>query len=426
MRETAPSAATGVGGGGAATIAVVASFVGMSARDILLLSGIAAGAALVTSAVGVVALRGLRRRPLGQQVMAVALTVILSCAVGAWAAAWAMFISLHDLAALAVVLVSAATVAALVALPLAHRFAAEGQALVVMARRIAEQGQRRDPARQAPEALGPDPPFTRELARLATELERVADELTRTREREKALEASRRELIAWVSHDLRTPLSAIRAVAQALEDRVVSDPETIVRYHRTLRAETDRLTALVDDLFALSRAQAGVSPLPLERVSLEDLVSDALAAASPVAHSKGLRLHGRLDGPSPEVEVSARDVSRALGNLLDNAIRHSPPGAAVGVRAGADGRGVYIAVTDVCGGIPESHLGRVFDVAFTGTAARTPGDEAGAGLGLAIARGIAEAHGGSIAVRNKNSGCCFELRLPQARSSAPVDDRHDL
>lgn len=376
----------------------------MSARDILLLAGIAAGTAFVTGVVGVLALRWLRRFPLGQQVMVVALTVIASCGVGAWAAAWAMFISLHDLAALAVVLVAAATVAALVALPLAHRFAAESQALVVMARRITQQ----EPSRDI------NPPSTRELARLAAELERVADELARTREREQALESSRRELIAWVSHDLRTPLSAIRAVAQALEEGVVNDPATVSRYHRTLRVETDRLATLVDDLFELSRAQAGVSTLPLERVSLEDLVSDALAGASAVAQAKGLRLHGRLEGPSPEVEVSARDVSRAIGNLLDNAIRHSPPGTTVEVVAGVDEDGVHIAVTDACGGIPAPHLERVFDVSFRGSAARTPGDESGAGLGLAIARGIAEAHQGGITVHNRDSGCCFELRLPEA------------
>ncbi|MFN2557123.1 MAG: sensor histidine kinase [Nitriliruptorales bacterium] len=400
-----PSQGLGVGLVGAALIAVVASLVGMSARDILLLSGIAAGAALVTSAAGFVILRMLRRGALGHQVMVVALTVIASCGVGAWAAAWSMFISVHDLGALAVVLVASATVAALVALPLAHRFAAESEALVRMARRIAEQGPPRDF----------NPPSTLELARIAAELERVADELARTKEREQALEASRRELIAWVSHDLRTPLSAIRAIVQALEEGVVSDRETIVRYHRTLRDETDRLTTLVDDLFELSRAQAGVPTLPLERVSLGDLVSDALAGARPVAQRKGLRLHGRLDGPSPEVEVSARDVSRAISNLLDNAIRHSRPGSQVDVTAGADEGGAYIAVTDACGGIPEAHLSRVFDVAFRGTAARTPGGETGAGLGLAIARGIAEAHHGSITVRNEGGGCCFELRLPTAR-----------
>ncbi|MDQ3931771.1 MAG: HAMP domain-containing histidine kinase [Actinomycetota bacterium] len=415
----------GIGIVGAVLIAVVASLVGMAARDILVLAAVAAGAALVTAVVGVIALRLLRRSSLGQQVMIVALTVIASCGVGAWAAARAMFISVHDLAALGVVLVAAATVAALVALPLADRFAAESQALVMMARRIGQ------PSAPGDLDLPSTDPQTRELARLAAELERVADQLARTREREQALEESRRELIAWVSHDLRTPLSAVRAVSQALEEGVVTDAETIARYHRTLRGETDRLATLIDDLFELSRAQAGVRTLPLERVSLEDLVSDALGGANPIAQAKGVGLHGRLEGSSPDVEVSPRDVLRAVGNLLDNAIRHSPAGSTVDVVAGRDEQSVYIAVTDACGGIPEQYLERVFEVAFRGMHAppgfrpdpglpardqdaRTPRDVAGAGLGLAIARGIAEAHLGSLNVRNEDSGCCFELRLPEA------------
>ena len=167
----------------------------------------------------------------------------------------------------------------------------------------------------------------------------------------------------------------------------------------------------MDDLFELSRAQAGVVQLQLERVSLGDLVSDALAGASPVAAAKGVRLEGRLDGPPAELEVSMSEVMRALRNILENAIRHTPSDGSVTVEAGSDDAGAYVSVVDTGGGIPERDLPRVFEVAFRGDAARTPGG-AGAGLGLAIARGLAEADRGDITVRNENGGCRFTVHLP--------------
>jgi len=195
---------------------------------------------------------------------------------------------------------------------------------------------------------------------------------------------------------------------------VVDDEQTVARYYATLRGEADRLAELVDDLFELSRAQAGVLPLQLESVSLGDLVSDALAGASPIAAAKGVRLEGRLAGPPAELEVSTSEVLRALRNILENAIRHTPSDGSVTVEAGSDVGGAYVSVIDTGGGIPERDLPRVFEVAFRGDAARTPGD-AGAGLGLAIARGFVEAHRGDITVRNENGGCRFTVHLPLAR-----------
>jgi signal transduction histidine kinase len=119
-----------------------------------------------------------------------------------------------------------------------------------------------------------------------------------------------------------------------------------------------------------------------------------------------------LNGSSPEVPASTAELSRALRNLLENAIRHTPFDGSVCIEAGIDGDRAYVSVADECGGIPDGDLDRVFDLAFRGAAARTPGPDGGAGLGLAIARGIAEAHHGDIMVRNENGGCRFTLRLP--------------
>jgi signal transduction histidine kinase len=178
-----------------------------------------------------------------------------------------------------------------------------------------------------------------------------------------------------------------------------------------MRVETDRLAALVDDLFELSRINAGALSLHMERASLGDLVSDAIAATAATADARGVRLEGQLTSDAPELDLSVPEMARVLRNLLENAIRHTPSDGTVKVEAGIDDTNAYVAVADACGGIPEGEIGRVFDVAFRGQPARTP-DNGGAGLGLAIARGIVKAHNGEIDVHNQDGGCRFVVRLP--------------
>jgi signal transduction histidine kinase len=230
-----------------------------------------------------------------------------------------------------------------------------------------------------------------------------------SRSRERAAEANRRDLVAWVSHDLRTPLAGMRAMAEALEDRVVVDPETVAEYHRRMRVETDRMAGLVDDLFELSRINAGALRLAPARVPLADVVSDAVASAAPVAAARGIKLVAEEAG-WPVVQASEPELARILANLLGNAIRYTPEDGTVTVTGGRDGDEGWFAVTDTCGGIPADDLARVFDVAFRGEAARTPGS--GSGLGLAIVHGLVEAQGGTAAVGNTDGGCRFVVRLP--------------
>nr|WP_157631472.1 HAMP domain-containing sensor histidine kinase [Catelliglobosispora koreensis] len=222
-------------------------------------------------------------------------------------------------------------------------------------------------------------------------------------------EASRRDLVAWVSHDLRSPLAGLRAMAEALEDGVVSDPVTVQEYHRRMRTETDRMASLVDDLFELSRISSGALRLRLSQVSLGDVVSDAVASASPIAASRGIRLVSPTQ-QWPHVTASAPELSRIVANLLLNAIRYTPSDGTVTVTGGSDGAGSWLAVSDTCGGIAETDLPRVFDVAYRGSSARTPGE--GGGFGLAIVRGLAEAHGGRATVENIAGGCRFVVHLP--------------
>ncbi|MEV0306382.1 sensor histidine kinase [Nonomuraea fuscirosea] len=248
---------------------------------------------------------------------------------------------------------------------------------------------------------------------LPAELQTIANTLEEAYARERALEEARRELVAWVSHDLRTPLAGMRAMAEALEDGVVSDPETVARYHGQIKLEVERLSGMVDDLFELSRIHAGALRLSRAKIGLADLVADTLAGAEPLARAKGVLLTAEASAAVP-VDADAGALGRALGNLVVNAIRHTPSDRGVVLRAGVDDEGMAcLSVTDCCGGIPEEDLPRVFEVAFRGEAARTPTADGGAGLGLAIAQGIVEAHDGMIGVVNDGPGCRFEIRLPQ-------------
>jgi signal transduction histidine kinase len=203
-------------------------------------------------------------------------------------------------------------------------------------------------------------------------------------------------------------------MAEALEDGVVSEPETIEEYHRRIRIETDRMTHLVDDLFELSRINAGALRLTLQRVALSDVVSEALATAAPLAAGRRIRLVAAESG-WPTVLASEPELARVVTNLVVNSVRYTPPDGTVQIEAGHDQDAAWLAVSDTCGGIPEDDLPRVFDVAFRGERARTPqptGTGTGGGLGLAIVRGLVEAHGGRVDVGNTSTGCRFVVRLP--------------
>ena len=246
------------------------------------------------------------------------------------------------------------------------------------------------------------------------------------RERERTAERARRELVAWVSHDLRTPLAGIRAMTEALEDRVVHEPVDVTAYARQIRRESLRLSAMVDDLFEMSRIHAGALNLTLRPVSIAEIVREAVASVRPSAEAGGVAVRVQSGDPAgPVVLGGAAELVRVVRNLLGNAVRHTPRRGEVVVSTGADGDAAWLRVDDACGGIPEPELSAVFDLAYRGSAARDSGSEsdpepAGAGLGLAIARGLVEAHHGRIEVANHGPGCRFEVRLPLASRSDPA------
>ncbi|MGN6723189.1 MAG: sensor histidine kinase, partial [Marmoricola sp.] len=201
------------------------------------------------------------------------------------------------------------------------------------------------------------------------------------------------------------------------EDGLAPDPD---RYHRQIREQADKMAAMVDDLFELSRIQAGVLTISPETFDLGDLISEAVATADPVARAHRVQLRGEAPD-AIEVTADPAGLSRVLSNLLINAIRHTPSDGIVEVVAHRTPDSVEFAVTDQCGGLSPETLERAFDVAWRGETARTPDVSAnslgrGAGLGLAIVRGIVEAHQGTVVATNlsDHAGCRFSVTLPAA------------
>jgi len=241
-------------------------------------------------------------------------------------------------------------------------------------------------------------------------------------ERERAVEASRRELVAWISHDLRTPLAGVRAMGEALEDGLITGPEATADYAGRIRRETERLSIMVEDLFELSRVTAGALDLTLEAVALDEVVDEVVLGARGPAELRGVRVESRPAAMPALALASDQELARVVRNLVANAVRHTPADGTVVVATGQEGGEVYLHVDDRCGGIPLPDLPRVFDVAFRGadparsTTSDQTGEPAGAGLGLAIARSLVEAQRGRIEVVNRDGGCRFEVRLPAVQS----------
>ena len=236
-------------------------------------------------------------------------------------------------------------------------------------------------------------------------------------ESERAAEQSRRQLVAFVSHDLRTPLAGIRAVAEALADGVLPDDE-IQAHARHIEHESIRLAELVDDLFEMSKINAGAVQPAYDKVALDEVVDDVLAAHRIAAERAGVLLRSDVPGEPVQVIGSDRALVRVLSNLVANAIAHTPDGGTVELAVGSDEQGAWARVDDTGVGIDEADLARVFDVAYRGSNGRVPRDDAslpsGAGLGLAIAAGLVEAHHGTLAAYNRETGARFEVRLPLA------------
>lgn len=319
-----------------------------------------------------------------------------------WITARLMFASQHDLRLATVLLIFATGIAVTVGVFLSEAVTARIRALTGAARRVAEGH-----LDTRLEVTGRD-----EMSALAASFNEMVDRLQSAEQKKAEVETLRRDLIAWVGHDLRTPLTSVRAIVEALADGVVEDEAARQRYLRTAQADIQSLSTLIDDLFELSQIDAGGLRLNLAEGSVGDLISDTVERFSALAAQKGIRLEGsRVEGLGT-VRMDEQRIGRVLANLVSNALRHTPAGGQVRIRVEPSPHGPLISVQDSGDGIAPEDLPAVFERFYRGEKSRSRAT-GGAGLGLAIARGIVEAHGGQIGVENlPGQGARFWFWLP--------------
>jgi signal transduction histidine kinase len=322
-----------------------------------------------------------------------------------------MFISPHD-AQVAIVITIYATGVTLVFGNFVVNGLSDGIAALT---RAASEVQRGNLSAQA------DDKGNDELAKLARTFNQMTTKLSDLREKEQQLDQSRREWIAWVSHDLRTPLTSLRARTEALADGIVSQPDEIGAYLGAIRNDTYRLSRLVDDLSELANIDAGGLKLDLVKVDLGDLVSDTVEGLSVIAREKGVALSGSVDPDVEPITISPQHIQRVLNNLVGNALSHTTNGDSIRIRISklsADGlrlapHALKICIEDTGEGIPSEDLPHMFERFYRGEKSRKRNGASGMGLGLVIAKELVEAHSGKIGVESAaGTGATVWFTLP--------------
>jgi signal transduction histidine kinase len=384
---------------GAAGALLVAAALGMKASELAHLAGLLAPAVVVTVAAATLASSLLRRTSLRQRYLAIATVGTLVALGNVLALARAMLVSPHAATVLVVVLTYAS------ASGLAAAFVSARSSVTALDRvtGTAEMLGRGDlSARVGLLDAGP------ELDRLAATLDQMSDRLEEVRDQEQRVEQTRRDLITAVSHDLRTPLANLRAMAEAIDDGVVADSPTLRRYVSEMRRAVGQLSTLVDDLFELVQVDAIRIEAETERARLADVISAAVATVEAEAKRKGIRLSA--DASSADDAMCSPYLTRVLQNLLVNAVRHTPADGRVRLGVDRAAEGLRLVVEDTGEGIAEIDLPFVFDPFYRVDTARS-GD--GAGLGLALAERIVRALGGTIEVASRaGRGARFDVVLP--------------
>jgi len=251
-----------------------------------------------------------------------------------------------------------------------------------------------------------------EMASLASMFNEMSAQLNAAQQKQKELEGLRSDLIAWVGHDLRTPMASIRAILEALADGMVDDPATIQRYLQTAQKDICSLSYLIDDLFELSQIDAGGLKLDIQESSISDLVSDTIESFSKLAEEEGIRISGQVNDEIRLVPMDMQKIGRVFSNLISNAIRHTPVGGSVKIAVEKVGDFLQIKICDSGEGISAEDLPHIFERFYRGEKSRNR-TTGGSGLGLAISKGIVEAHGGKIEVKSAEEiGTCFVITLP--------------
>jgi len=250
-----------------------------------------------------------------------------------------------------------------------------------------------------------------EVSVLANAFNQMAEQLQAADQKQRELDTMRRDLIAWVSHDLQTPLASMRAILEAVSDGVVEDPGTVKRYLNTAQRDVQNLSALINDLFQMAQLDAGGFPLNRAQSSLGDLVSDTLESFTELAKQQNIALEGNVDPDVDPVHMDTQAIGRVLNNLIGNALRHTVKGR-ISVWVRRSNQGVEVTVSDTGEGIREKDIQHIFERFYRGEKSRNRGT-GGAGLGLAIARGIVRSHGGDIKVESEiGKGTQFTFHIP--------------
>lgn len=322
---------------------------------------------------------------------------------------WRMFIEPHDRSLATILLIFATGIAMTLGYFVSMAVTDKVGAVREAARSIA-QGR----LRTRLEVAGRD-----EMAELAMTFNEMADQLEQTAQQRRELEQLRRNLIAWVGHDLRTPLASVQAMVEALADGMVNDPATQDRYLKTAKRDIHALSMLIDNLFEMAQIDAGGLALDAQFNTLSDLLSDTLESFQQLAAEKGVTLGGEVEPELDPVWMDVRLIGRVLTNLVGNAIRHTGASGHVHLIARTRGDFVEVIVHDSGVGIHPEDLPRIFDQFYRGEKSRSR-KTGGAGLGLAIAKSFVEAHGGQISVTSTpGEGTQFIFTLPH-RQPAPV------
>lgn len=320
-----------------------------------------------------------------------------------WFSAQLMFASQHDLLLAIVLLVFAGGIA----LILGYFLSSTVTERIHLLQRAAEKLAKGDLETRVP-VNGRD-----EVSALSTAFNQMAEQLQAADTKQRELESLRRDLIAWVSHDLQTPLTSVRAILEALSDGVVDEPDMVKRYLLTAQRDVMSLSALIDDLFQMTQLDTGGFPLHRAPSSLSDLVSDTLESFSQLAKQQEITLEGQVESDVDPVLIDIQAIGRVFNNLVSNALRHTPAHGRVSVWVRRSASGVDVTVSDTGEGIRAQDVPHIFERFYRGDASRSRNRGTGAGLGLAIARGIVQAHGGDIQVQSEpGKGTQFTFHFP--------------
>lgn len=337
-------------------------------------------------------------------VMTVITTVVLVF-LNVWGTAQLMFINSHDLILTTALLVFGGLTAIIFGWFIANRIARKIQAISDGVEHFAKGN-----LDVYVSVQGKD-----ELSKLAEMFNMMVENFRQIEYEKQKVDQTRRDLIAWISHDLRTPLTAIQASLEAIADDIVIEPEPIKDYVQNSLHEVENFKALLDDLFAIAQLDAGHMNLTFVQASLSDLISDTVSGMYARAQQRDITIKGEIAPDIDPVYMAPDKIQRVLHNLIDNAIRHTPQSGTITIRAFKKGRGVYVEVHNTGAFIDPQHLPRIFEKFYRGEVARQQAEDGhrNAGLGLAIARGFVEAHEGKISVvSNPDSGTSFRFAIP--------------